>query len=120
METQTIRIGARGATTSGQSYDHARPAEFVAEELGRVIHYGLSDNGRVTDTRGVTETLYKTEDGRLLVFVENWSRWQGEEDSARLVEITPEDLGPTGRFAELGARAGLGRRPLTLDEALEV
>lgn len=118
METQRVKVGVLGTTGSGMGYDHTRGVEFIGEELARVTHYGTGRNGAPTDTRGTTETLYRTEDGRHVVYIEDWSRWQGEENRYRLVEASPEDLEPTGRFGEFADAAGMGR-PLTLDEALE-
>jgi hypothetical protein len=66
------------------------------------------------DTRGVTETLYRTESGGLLVYTEHWSRWQGETCSSTLVRVTPADLDVGGRYELLGQAAGMAR-PLTID-----
>jgi len=118
MEKQTVKVGVLGTTDHGTGYDHTRTVEFIGEELARTTHYGFERNGAPTDTQGTTETLYRTEDGRLVVYIENWSHWQGEGNSYRLVKAEPEDLEPTGRFSELADAAGMGR-PLTLDEALE-
>ena len=79
--------------------------EFEGEELG-------SNN-----SRGVVETLYRAEDGRLLVHIKDGSHWQGELTRFSLRKVTKADLGPTGQFARLGEKAGFGR-PMTLDEAL--
>ena len=118
MEKITVRIGTIQSGGSGIVQNTTREVEFVGEELARRKEYGYSDRtGGVTDTRGTTETLYKTEDGRLVVYVENWSHWQGEPNSYHLVEVTEDDLGVNGRFEALGREAGFGR-PLTLDEAL--
>ena len=117
MEHITLRIGTRTATGS-VTQDLTRDVEFVGEELARRKVYGYSDRtGEVTDTRGITETLYRADDGRLVVYVEEWSRWQGEPNRYHLVEVTEADLGVNGRFEALGREAGFGR-PLTLDEAL--
>ena len=117
MEHITLRIGIVTATGSVQQ-DLTREVEFVGEELARRKIYGYSDRtGEVTDTRGITETLYRAEDGRLVVYVEEWSHWQGEPNRYHLFEVTEDDLGVNGRFEALGREAGFGR-PLTLDEAL--
>lgn len=118
MEKQNVKVGVLGTTGNGMIYDHTRVVEFLAEEVGRVTHYGLGRNGAPTDTRGTTETMYRTEDGRYIVYIQDWSHWQGEEDHYRLMEARPEDLEPMGRFGELAEAAGMSR-PLTLDEALE-
>ena len=117
MEKVTVQVGSLSVLSNGATQDTRRPVEFVGERLAERTEYGSGDHG-LTDTRGVTETLYKTEDGRYVVHVEDWSRWQGEPDTYHLHVATPEDLGPGGRYEALGREAGLGR-PLTLDEALE-
>jgi len=118
MEKITVRIGSVVGLSSGQTQATTREVEFVGEKLATRREYGYSEHtGGITDTRGVDETLYKTEDGRLVVYVENWSHWQGEPNSYHLVEVSEDDLGVNGRFEALGREAGFGR-PLTLDEAL--
>ena len=118
METITLSIGTVVAGSSGQVNDDTRQVEFEAEELASRTEYGTESDGvSITDTRGVTETLYRTADNRLIVHVNSWSRWQGEPDNLYLETVTADDLGPTGRFAQLGQEAGMSR-PLTLDEAL--
>jgi len=118
MEKITVRIGSVVGMSSGRTQDDTRQVEFVGEELATQRTYGLSDRtGNLTDTRGVDETLYKTENERLVVHVKEWSHWQGEPNRYYLVEVSEDDLGVNGRFEALGAEAGFGR-PLTLDEAL--
>ena len=118
MDTITLHIGTVVSGSSGQTNDNRREVQFIGEEVASRTEYGLGRNGGITDTRGVTETLYRAEDGRLLVHVKDWSRWQGEPNTYSLHPVTEADLGPNGRFAALGAEAGYGR-PLTLDEALK-
>jgi hypothetical protein len=113
----TVKVGSITGFSSF-TQELTREVEFVSEELASRTVYGLSDKGYLTDTRGVTETLYKTEDGRLVVHVKDWSNWQGEPNVYSLVEVTEADLNVNGRFEDLGREAGYGR-PLTLDEALE-
>ena len=118
MDTIKVRIGTVVGMSSGQTQDTTREVAFKGEELGSHREYGYSDRtGGPTDTRGVTQTLYKTEDGRLVVYIESWSKWQGEPNVYSLREVTEADLDATGEFAALGAECGLGRA-LTLDEAL--
>lgn len=118
METITVRIGSVVGMSGGQTQDNTREVQFVGEKLATRREYGYSEHtGGITDTRGTDETLYRTEDGRLVVYVEDWSKWQGEPNRYSLVEVTEDDLGVNGRFEALGAEAGFGR-PLTLDEAL--
>jgi len=117
MEKQTVLIGSIAGGSGGITQDDTREVKFMAEELGCYREYGTGRGGGPTDTRGVTETLYKTEDGRLVVHVKDWSHWQGEPNTYTLHHVTEEDLQPGGRFEALGAECGFGR-PLTLDEAL--
>jgi len=98
-------------------YMESVKVEFVGEKLAERTEYGEGRNDGITDTRGVTETLYRTEDDRLVVHVEDWSNWQGEPTITTLEEVTEADLQVNGRFEALGAEASFGR-PLTLDEAL--
>jgi hypothetical protein len=117
MQTLKLLIGEVVAMDAGQQ-DLTTPVEFVGEEIAKRTEYGYDDRrGGPTNTRGVTETLYKTDDGRLVVHVENWSRWQGEPNHYSLVEVAEDDLTVGGRFEALGRKAGMGRS-LTLAEAL--
>jgi len=118
METITVYVGSVVAGSSGQVNDTRREVQFEGEELAHYTEYGAGREGvGITDTRGVTETLYKTADGRLVVHVDDWSRWQGEPSTESLHQATEADLGPGGRFEALGAKSGFGRA-LTIDEAL--
>ena len=118
METFKVYIGSVTSGNTGITLDTTREVEFTGEELAEFCQAG-THKGAVTDTRGTMETLYRAEDGRLIVHAKEWSHWQGEPTVYTLQEVTAEDLGPAGRFAFLGEKAGLGR-PLTLDEALNL
>mgnify|MGYP000940831319 CR=1 FL=1 len=118
MDTQTVTIGTVETTSSGRTQDDRRAVEFIGEEVGHLTTYGYdSKRGALTDTRGTTETLYRTEDGRLVVHVKDWSQWQGEPTTESLRAVTEADLSIGGKFEALGADCGFGR-PLTLDEAI--
>jgi hypothetical protein len=118
MDTQTIYIGTVETLSSGRTQDNRRPVTFEGEQLATRTEYGYdSKRGHLTDTRGVTETLYRTADGRMVVHVKDWSQWQGEPNTESLHEVSEGDL-QAGAFEALGREAGLGR-PLTLAEALE-
>jgi hypothetical protein len=119
MSTIKLTVGTVVAGSSGQTNDNRRVVEFEGEELGQYNEYGEGRNGGITDTRGVTQTLYETADDRLLVHVNEWSRWQGEPNSETLQQVSEADLQAGGRFEQLGVKAGYGR-PLTVDEALSV
>lgn len=116
-EQITVWVGTVMATSNGHVEDDRVAVAFEGEQLGQMTRYGTGRNGGLTDTRGVTETLYRASDGRLVVHVEDWSRWQGEPNVERLIEVTEADLSVGGAFERLGAECGFGR-PLTLDEAL--
>ncbi len=120
METITLQIGHIVTGNSGQSNDTRRDVQFKGEEIASRTEYGTNRNGGITDTRGVTQTLYKTEDGRLIVYIEEWSQWRGEPSVYSLQEVTADDLQPGERFDELGAETDDYGRALTLDEALDV
>ena len=113
MSKFNLMIGTSTVLNSGARQEELRPVEFVGRELANAVHYEIENHGRLTNTRGVTETLYELEDGRLVVYVEDWSRWQ----TYHITEVTKADLQVGGRFEALGRKAGFGR-PLTIDEAL--
>lgn len=117
MDTIKLYIGSI-QTSSNFTQNNTHPVEFLGEQLATRREFGYSARtGGLTDTRGTTQTLYKAADGRLLVHVEDWSRWQGEPTTYSLREVTEADLGANGEFEALGREAGYGRA-LTLDEAL--
>lgn len=115
--TIEVYVGSVISGSSGITQDSTRVVQFEGERLATRTDYGVGRGGGITDTRGVTETLYRTDDDRLVVHVRDWSHWQGEPTTYSLHEVSEEDLGANGRFQALGAEAGFGR-PLTLDEAL--
>jgi hypothetical protein len=118
MDTIKVHVGTVQSNSGGIVQDTRRPVEFVGEELATFTEYGLGRGGAITDTHGVTETLYRAEDGRLIVHVEDWSRWQGEPSTETLHEVEEADLRAGGRFEQLGFEAGY-QDALTLNEALE-
>jgi hypothetical protein len=109
----TIHIGSLVGLRNGGTQDDTRPVSFKGSYLASVTTY----SDPLSDTRGVTQTLYRVEDGRLVVHIEDWSRWQSEPTVSSLVAVTERDLGLGGPYERLGREAGYGR-PLTLDEAL--
>ncbi len=117
MEEIKLYIGSIQSLSNGAQQDTRREVVFQGEEVGTYREYGLGRNGGLTDTRGTTETLYKTADGSLVAHVEEWSRWQGEPNTETLYRVTEKDLEPGGRFYDLACACDLGR-PLTLEEAL--
>lgn len=118
MDKYTVFVGTLEVLNGGQTQDGRREVAFEADRLGEHTAYGYdSKRGNLTDTRGTTETLYRAADGRLVVHVNDWSRWQGEPNTESLHLATDADLEPGGRFEALGLACGMGR-PWTLDEAL--
>ena len=119
MEKITVQVGTVvGIGSSGRTQDDRQEVAFEGEELASITEYGFSPHsGQPTDTVGITYTLYKTAEGKLLVHAVDWSYWQGSTDCYQLFPVDEADLGPTGQYAKLGAKAGMGR-PLTLDEYL--
>lgn len=118
MDTITVLVGTQESLNNGQTQDGRREVTFEGEKLGTLRTFGYdSKRGNLTDTRGTDETLYRAADGRLVVHVKDWSRWQGEPTIESLHQVTEDDLRPGGRFEALGYECDFGR-PLTLDEAL--
>lgn len=111
MDTHQVKIGTI-RVINGMQQDDRRPVEFDGDKLANRTTFTGDD-----DTRGVTETLYKTDSERYVVFAEDWSRWQSEPSFYTLLEVTESDLQVGGRYESLGRKASMGR-PLTLDEAL--
>ena len=112
-----VHIGTVTATSGGHCEDDRVPVVFDGEELAQITRLGTGRNGGLTDTRGTTQTLYRAADGRLIVHVEDWSRWQGEPNEYRLFAVTEDDLRPGAPFDMLGREAGFWES-LSLDEAL--
>jgi len=118
MDTITVLVGTLESLNGGRTQDGRREVTFEGERLGSITTYGYdTKRGNLTDTRGTDETLYRSADGRLVVHVKEWSRWQGEPTIEHLHAVTEKDLQPGGRFDALGNECGYGR-PMTLDEAL--
>ena len=107
-----LQVGTVTTMRSGQVQDNLRPVEFTGELVTSRTDYTGGD-----DTRGVTESLYKSDGGRYVVYVEDWSKWQGESNTNTLHDATAADLDVGGRFEDLGRGAGL-TRALSIDEAV--
>jgi len=118
MDTITVLVGTLESLNNGQTQDGRREVTFEGETLGSLTTYGYDTRrGNLTDTRGSDETLYRAADGRLVVHVKDWSRWQGEPTTEHLHHVGEHALQPGGEFEALGLACGYGR-PMTLDEAL--
>ena len=116
MATVTVQIGTE-YNINGRLQSDLRPVQFDAEQIAENAYYVGIEGEPPSDSRGVTETLYRAADGRLVVYVERWSRWRDEPNAFELKQANKEDFDVGGEFEALGRIAGLGR-PLTLDEAL--
>lgn len=111
--------------------------EDITVQIGSVFHHSMGDQGTLRDVafrgeklgqyrrrygdrddRGCHYTLYRTEDGRYIVHIYDWSRWQGESDTYALREVTESELFQDDDLLELARDAGLKVPPMTLDEAL--
>jgi hypothetical protein len=112
METVKLYVGT-SVVYDGRQQDNLRPVEFEGELVGSRREH-TDERG----TRGVDQSLYRCADGRLVVYIEDWSRWQGEPTIRKLVRVRPEDLNVGGTYELLGRTCGMAR-PLCLDEALE-
>ena len=120
MGTVKLLVGSVEALGSGVIQDMRRAVEFEGQPLGKLTVYGYDDRrGRLTDTSGVTQKLYRTADGGLVVHVETWSRRVGEPNVSRVEAITEDDLRGGGAYDDLGHECGFGRA-LTLEEALAI
>lgn len=116
MARITVQIGTE-YNINGKLQSDLRPVEFDAEQLAEHSYFVALEGEPPSDSRGVVETLYRVPDGRLVVYVERWSRWRDEPNTFALRQVAKEDFEVGGEFEALGRKAGLGR-PLTLDEAL--
>ena len=107
MEIIRVRIG-QNYKVAGIEIDKTRPVEFVAERIGEWKELTALGSGR-------SATLYRASDGRLVVYVEDWS---SDGTWFSLEPVEPGDLDVNGRHELLARACGLLTRPLTLDEAL--
>jgi hypothetical protein len=99
MDKQTVLVGNVMTHSDGQVEDLTHPVEFIGEELGR-----WTWANEHTNTRGRTETLYRREDGHLVVHTKRWDEWVTEYS---LKEISRDDLLIGQAFEALGREAGI-------------
>ena len=116
MEQVTVMVGSITTGNSGLTRDTTRDVNFTGERLGEYRQPGMH-KGTISDSRGTIKTLYRTEDGRLIVHIQNWTRWVGEATSYTLHTVTLAEL--VKEYPFLADACGLGQ-PLTLDQALSV
>lgn len=117
METVNLDIGSTTTHSGGFYSEYLRTVEFQAEHLGSHSEPEIASGGG-SPNRGSRFNLYRTDDDQLVVYVANWTYWQGESQTYRLYVITEADLRVGGEYEHLGHACGFGR-PLTLDEAIE-
>ena len=84
----------------GRTIDRVRSTRVEGERLASRNEF-IDAEGMM----GFSETLYYTTDRRLLVHVENWSRFGGRMSTFSVVEIARSDLASGGRFEVLGRDA---------------
>jgi hypothetical protein len=109
VEVEVGRYDAHGTFTG-------EVVRFRGEEVGSYTDYSAA---RSRDDRGITYTLYRcppageaTDEPRYRVYVEEWSRWQGEDSCAVLhphEELeSPYEEPRYGSYTEAEARAQWG------------
>ena len=105
--------------THGVTGDYRRVYHFGGRQIGFTRNY---DGARSRDDRGTDKILYEIGEDSYVVFVKEWSRWQGESDFSRFYSENPESQKATiisGRqvadlFPDLTNEAGL-EFPIELD-----
>lgn len=62
----------------GTAYDDTKKVKFI----GRLLADGTTYHGSTSDgrDRGNTWEIYQTKAGKIIVYLDNWSRWDGERD----------------------------------------
>ena len=105
MKTVDVIVGSVNAGHGGSTTGETRRVQFEGQELA-TTHQTESSEDERTDR---TETLYRTGDGRLLVYVQDWSHWQDGAAVYSLTQVSEQDLGSTGKYAQLGQAAGFWR-----------
>ncbi len=124
MELQVVKVGELTMCSGEEFRDTRKRVIFEGNKLSSTKYVEedrIDDGSRVTSE--IIHTLYETSDGRLIVHIDKEIDRGGVSNTGTLIEITPDDLEPDGRFAELGSEAGfvlpMTLRPVTLDEALK-
>ena len=99
MATFEIPIGSV-RVVDGRRIERVRTRRIQGNRLA-AREETINDEG----TMGYAETLYYTDDRRLIVHVEHWSRLGGQMSTYSMVEISGSDLAAGGRFEVLGRDA---------------
>ena len=111
MDELTLQVGERRRALNGAELDLTAPVTFRGEALGSLT----------AETDGIRRerwSLFRTEDGRLVLYTAKTSQQMHEPSLYALKTLQPEDLQPGGAYALLGQRCGLWSA-MTLDQALE-
>ena len=110
MDTIRIWSGSR-RVVCGEDYEFVKYEEFEGKTLGACWE---EENNRGTQT-----TFYQTNDGRIVVHVVRWSRWENEATYA-YVHVFPSLDGVNGAMAmfswELAQAGIIPPRTVGLDE----
>jgi hypothetical protein len=130
MEAITLIVGSVHVGSGDARVVETRQVEFEGERLAIVHHTGACEGQEADKPLGLaawaiaqksrakaqkewgpdsTETLYRTSDGRLLVYVQDWSHFKDGPAVYTLHEATQQDVCRTGRYARLGEEAGFWR-----------
>ena len=73
---EEIRLNVGTVSNVRGEDDNLEKIKFEGQELA--THRNLYGQASSQDDRGTDYPLYKTKKGKLLLYVESWSRWQNE------------------------------------------
>lgn len=110
------RVWVGTVVNTGLQHDNRRPVEFFGDELASVTFLSFQD-GVMCENRGMTQTLYRIPGDRLVVYVEEWSKIEGEESLYTLVEVTKDELKGAEWSELLAYKAGI-LPPLSVDDVV--
>lgn len=105
MKKIKLTLGRFSETPSGRIPIESSEVSF----RGRLI---LSTLTNAIDSREAMYTLYHAEGDRFILYVYT-------NTLRELIEVTPEELSPTGKYAKIGDVIDFNMPPLSLEEALE-
>lgn len=108
MDRQYVYVGRLVPMPDRTVQDWREEVIFEGEKLAsRVKHAADWKSNAGFDPYETVETIYRTADGQLLVYVTSWSGWPANPTIESLRELSEVDIQPGGRFHALGALAGL-------------
>jgi hypothetical protein len=111
MTEELKEIGLEVGRVSGRAGEDndLKVIKFTGRQLASFRSY----HGEVSsgDDRGIIRTLYQTEKGKFLLYMEEWSRWSGEDNhnSYSVYDTLDEIEKPGGLIRE--AKEALGQDP---------